>query len=83
MLYLYGVRSGFLPLEPPKPRLDADGRFVGYEYTKQELLEVSCVPIGMNPEALARAGLAPVELGRIGHLIAGLVHAPAARRRGR
>jgi len=34
---------------------DATGRMTGMEFTSQELLELSAVPIPANPEAVARA----------------------------
>jgi hypothetical protein len=54
--FLNAVSVGFIPLEQPEPILDADGRSTGgYEFTSQELLELSAVPIPANPEAVARA----------------------------
>jgi hypothetical protein len=54
--FLNAVSVGFLPLEEPTPRIDPDnGRMLGYEYTSQELLELSCVNIPAQPDALARA----------------------------
>ena len=50
------VTVGFIPLEKPTPILDEEGRSTGgYEFTSQELLELSAVPIPANPEAVARA----------------------------
>lgn len=52
--FLTAVSVGFLPLEE-KPITDEAGRTTGYEFTKQELLELSCVPVPSQPDALARA----------------------------
>src|SRR5687767_9674755 len=43
---------------------------VGWEFRKQELLELSCVPIGSNPEALARA----ISKGVTGEELKGLLY---------
>jgi len=54
--FLKAVSVGFLPLEEPKPRIDEkSGGFLGYEFTSQELLELSAVSVPANPEALGRA----------------------------
>jgi Caudovirus prohead serine protease len=54
--FLNSVSVGFIPLEPPTPILDADGRSTGgYEFTSQELLELSAVPLPANPECVSRA----------------------------
>lgn len=55
--YLRAVSVGFrAKQEDVKPILDEDtGEFIGQEFTKQELLELSAVPIPANPEALGRA----------------------------
>jgi len=46
---------GFMPLEMPNRITDLEGNATGgYEFTSQELLELSAVPIPANPEALAR-----------------------------
>jgi len=50
--FLNAVSVGFLPLEEPIPRTDGG---IGYEYTKQELLEISAVAVPAQPDALARA----------------------------
>jgi HK97 family phage prohead protease len=49
--FLRAVSVGFLPLEAPTRIPDGDG----YEYGSMELLELSCVPVPANPQALARA----------------------------
>jgi len=54
--FLNSVSVGFRPLEQPKRLLDDGGDWTGgYEFTSQELLETSGVPIPANPEAVARA----------------------------
>ena len=53
--FLNAVSVGFLPLEEPKPLYDADGHMVGNEFTKQELLEISSVPVPANPSCLSKA----------------------------
>lgn len=52
--FMSAVSVGFRPLEKPKMIVDEKDNFTGYEFTKQELLELSAVPIPANPEALAR-----------------------------
>lgn len=62
---LKAVSVGFMPLEQPKRIKDPENdESLGYEFTKQELFELSAVNIPANPEALARAmskGLSEVE----------------------
>jgi HK97 family phage prohead protease len=54
--FMKAVSVGFRPLETPKRILDDDNQWTGgYEFTSQELLELSAVPIPANPEAVARA----------------------------
>jgi hypothetical protein len=53
--FLNAVSVGFLPLEQPTAISDLESNTVGYEYTSQELLELSCVPLPANQNALARA----------------------------
>lgn len=62
--FMKAVSVGFRALERPQPIRDAENeRVTGFEFTKQELLELSAVPIPANPEALARAlSSGPVEL---------------------
>lgn len=43
--YMNAVSVGFIPIE-------YEEKGEGYEYSKQELLEFSCVPVPANPEAL-------------------------------
>jgi len=64
--FINTVSVGFLPIE--WKLMDEDDPFSGKKYTKQELLELSFVPVPANPEALvALKGMkderfAPVEL---------------------
>lgn len=53
--YLKSVSVGFRPLDPPKPILNEEGNFSGYEFTSAELLELSCVNVPANPDAVSRA----------------------------
>jgi HK97 family phage prohead protease len=53
--FLSAVSVGFMPLSPPVPLSDLEGNFTGYEFSNQELLELSCVNIPANKNALARA----------------------------
>jgi len=55
--HLAGVNAesvGFRPLEAAERR-GIDGRFIGFEFKRQELLEISSVPVPSNPEALQLA----------------------------
>jgi hypothetical protein len=70
-LYREGMMSavsvGFLPLEMPNRITDLESNTVGYEFTSQELLELSAVPLPANSECLARAvtkGFAEADLER-------------------
>jgi hypothetical protein len=54
---LRAVSVGFMPLEMTR-YVDLEGHMTGYEFTSQELLELSAVPIPANPEALARLAVA-------------------------
>jgi HK97 family phage prohead protease len=54
--YMKAVSVGFRPTAQPNHILDENGEWSGgVEYTSQELLELSAVPIPANPEAVARA----------------------------
>jgi len=54
--FMKSVSVGFRPLEKPKfITSEETGAVTGYEFTSQELLELSAVPIPANPEAVARA----------------------------
>jgi Escherichia/Staphylococcus phage prohead protease len=54
--FLRSVSVGFRPLEQPQHINDANGEWTGgYEFTRQELLELSAVPLPANPQAVARA----------------------------
>jgi len=53
---LRAVSVGFLPLERPTLIRDEENdRVTGFEFTRQELLELSIVPVPANPNALALA----------------------------
>jgi hypothetical protein len=53
--FMSAVSVGFLPLEQPTPISDLESNTVGYEFTSQELLELSLVSIPANSECLTRA----------------------------
>ncbi len=58
--FLNAVSVGFLPTSTPNPIWAADDLRhekwpTGYEFTSQELLELSVVPVPANPQALALA----------------------------
>lgn len=53
--FLQAVSVGFMPLDDPGALLDGEGRWTGFEFTSQELLELSVVPVPANPGALALA----------------------------
>ena len=53
--FMNAVSVGFLPLGDPEIRRDESGNFLGYEFTKQELLECSCVTVPANPSALVQS----------------------------
>ncbi len=49
---LRSVSVGFRPLEPPTPILDETGKWTGgFEFKRQELLEISWVAVPANPNA--------------------------------
>jgi len=53
--YLNAFSVGFVPLQfKDLPSEDAS-KFPGREFTKQELLEISCVPVPSNPAAVQNA----------------------------
>jgi len=53
--FLKAVSVGFMPLEHPKAIRDENNdQMTGWEFTNQELLELSAVPVPANPEAVAR-----------------------------
>jgi hypothetical protein len=61
------VSVGFMPLEMPNRISDLENNTTGYEFTSQELLELSAVPIPANADCLARAvqkGFAEEDLKR-------------------
>lgn len=53
--FLNATSVGFAPVE----HAQAKTRERGYDFSKQELLEFSIVPVPSNPEALAQRGLTP------------------------
>ena len=53
--FINATSVGFMPLETPKRRYGEDEEFLGYDFTSQELLELSGVPVPANQDALARA----------------------------
>jgi uncharacterized protein len=67
--FLRAVSVGFLPLEHPKAIRDENNdRVTGWEFTSQELLELSAVPVPANSDALARCvkkGFAEADLQRV------------------
>ncbi len=63
--FLSTVSVGFLPLENEPMNKDDGGFFSPQRYLKQELLELSFVPVPANPEALAAfksMGIKPIKL---------------------
>jgi HK97 family phage prohead protease len=59
---LRAVSVGFSPTGPVNHIVDKAGSVTGFEFTQQELLELSVVPVPANPRALAVAkslGLSP------------------------
>jgi len=67
--YMRAVSVGFMPLAAPTRITDSEGNATGgYEFTSQELLELSAVSLPANPEALARMqsrGFAAADLERV------------------
>jgi Escherichia/Staphylococcus phage prohead protease len=53
--FLRAVSVGFTPTGPVNELVDSTGNWTGYEFTSQELLELSVVPVPANPQALAVA----------------------------
>ena len=53
--FLRATSVGFAPTGPVNQLVDDSGDFSGYEFTSQELLELSVVPVPANPQALAVA----------------------------
>jgi len=52
--FLNAVSVGFRALER-EPRFDKDGIWLGYKFIRQELMELSIVPVPANPEAIVVA----------------------------
>jgi HK97 family phage prohead protease len=50
--FLNTVSVGFLPIQWEERRDPETGSFLGYHFVKQELLEISVVPVPANPGAL-------------------------------
>jgi HK97 family phage prohead protease len=53
--YMRAVSVGFVPTGKINSLVDDHGNWTGYEFTSQELLELSVVPVPANPQALAVA----------------------------
>jgi HK97 family phage prohead protease len=53
--FLRAVSVGFAPTGPINQLVDQNGNWTGFEFTQQELLELSVVPVPANPQALAVA----------------------------
>lgn len=53
--FLNAVSVGFMPTKAPSLLLTKEGELTGFEFTGQELLELSVVPVPANPQALAIA----------------------------
>jgi phage head maturation protease len=53
--FLRAASVGFSPTGPINQLVDQAGNWTGYEFTSQELLELSVVPVPANPQALAVA----------------------------
>lgn len=75
--FMSSFSVGFIPLEW-EARFETDGegrkRFVGFHFSRQDLLEYSAVPIPMHPDALALAlqdGLFPKFRGMVSPEFAG------------
>jgi hypothetical protein len=64
--FMNATSVGFMPTEEPKRILDENNSWSGgYEFTNQELLELSTVAIPANEEALARSMTRAVSEGVI------------------
>lgn len=65
--HMRAVSIGWTPLEYEE-MLDEEGRVIGFDFIKNELLECSAVPIPADPDALIKATsrgiITPDELGR-------------------
>jgi HK97 family phage prohead protease len=53
--YMRATSVGFAPTGKINSLVDEGGHWTGYEFTSQELLELSVVPVPANPQALAVA----------------------------
>lgn len=61
--YLNTVSVGFLPIEWQDAK--DKSRPLGIDFTKQELLEISIVPVPANPNALVQAKAAGIDVDRL------------------
>lgn len=52
--FMNATSVGFMPIEFAPIIDEQSGEFLGYEFMRQELYELSAVPVPANPEALAR-----------------------------
>jgi HK97 family phage prohead protease len=60
--FVRAVSVGFAPTGPINQLVDKAGNMTGFEFTQQELFELSVVPVPANPQALAVArslGISP------------------------
>jgi HK97 family phage prohead protease len=71
-----GWSVGFNPLEPPEMRKDDKGNFLGYIFSKQELLEYSLVAVPANPDAVSKA-IRLAQRGLISHQMATIIAGPS------
>ena len=53
--FMNAVSVGFMPLAMPTPIFDENKQITGFEFSGQELLELSVVPVPANPAALQLA----------------------------
>ncbi len=60
--FLRAVSVGFLPTKHKQPD-ESEGRGFGVDFLKQELLEVSVVPVPSNPGSFAAAKAAGIDMG--------------------
>lgn len=61
--FLNTVSVGFVPKE--FDYIESDGVVTGFNFTKQELLEFSVVPVPANPDAVIEARSAGIDLGEM------------------
>ncbi|MGO1121223.1 HK97 family phage prohead protease [Rhodovibrionaceae bacterium A322] len=71
--FLQGVSVGFRPKKWQPLSVEdqaaqaAEGKAVGVDYLQQELLEVSCVPLPANPQALVTAQSQGIDMAPLKH----------------